>query len=209
MCACVCLCADAFWGERQRFLGVGSVDAPVPAWLWGPRDVRKPSRGGRITANFSLFTFFVSVLLLFPAFRHISAIKQVCRSLQSAAKLQPPFARHPTGLILNFPLPLFLKIEASLLFALTLSRCYFLYPISLFALLRLYSGTVLTVCVSLCVCVCISISLFLSLSSSSARVPYRPVHKQRENRRSRGPACPVCKFVHAAHSTLLLQTTMK
>lgn len=139
------------------------MDAPVPAWLWGPRDVRKPSRGGRITANFSLFTFFVSVLLLFPAFRHISAIKQVCRSLQSAAKLQPPFARRPTGLILNFPLPLFLKIEASLLFALTLSRCSFLYPISLFALLRLYSGTVLTVCVSLCVCVYLYLSLSLSL----------------------------------------------
>lgn len=35
---------------------------------------------------------------------------------------------------------------------------------------------------------------WLSVSCSSARVPYGPVHEQREDRRSRGLACPVCKF---------------
>lgn len=81
VCVRACLRAevgdpDASQGERQRFLGVASVDAPVPARPWGPRDARKPSRGGRITANFSLLTFFVSVPLLFAAFRRTSAIKR-------------------------------------------------------------------------------------------------------------------------------------
>lgn len=67
---------------RQGVKGKGSLGSLrwthlSPAGLWGPRDARKPSGGGRITANFSLLTFFLSLYpRLFAAFRRISAIKR-------------------------------------------------------------------------------------------------------------------------------------
>lgn len=86
--------------------------------------VREPCRGGRITANFSLCLCpaFISCLCLIRDAPSCSSLpifpcwKQICKSLQIAAKLQPPFL--PALLFIPLALPwiflaLFLKCSPS------------------------------------------------------------------------------------------------